>query len=141
MLGPVQVLVIGIPDAAGAPQLVAALASLPADGPVRCLDAFGLSVAEDGQLAVSAAESDPPSLPLFADVVDDVAPLPSDDGLWHLGEVLPPGSHAVVAVLEHNWALGLRDSMRSVGGAIRHEAWLDTEDRALLEALLAEGVG
>jgi hypothetical protein len=138
MLGPVQVLVVGVPDAAGAGELVAGLAALPVDGPVRCLDVFELTVSPDGQLAVDGPDPRPPSLPLFAEVVDEIAPVSSADGTWHLGEVVPAGSHAVVAVVEHNWALGLRDTMQSAGGAIRHEAWLDGDDRALLEALLAE---
>jgi hypothetical protein len=138
MLGPVQVLVVGVPDAAGARELVAGLAALPADGPVRCLDVFEFTVAPDGQLAVSATDPGPLSLPLFAEVVDEMAAVSSADGTWHLGEVVPHGSHAVVAVIEHTWALGLRDTMLSAGGAIRHEAWLDGDDRAMLEALLAE---
>ena len=137
MLGPVQVLVVGVPDVDGARELMAAVTALPADGPVRCLDVFDLTLADDGQLAVTGADPIPPSLPLFAELVDAVAPVPPAEGTWHLGEVVPPGSRAVVAVLEHQWALGLRASMQSAGGTIRHETWLDDEDRATLEALLA----
>jgi hypothetical protein len=137
MLGPVQVLVVGVADAAGAGSLVAAVRALPADGPVRCVDVFECTIGEDGELVLPAAA--PVSLPLFADSVDDVAPVPPAEGTWHLGQVVPSGSRAVVALLEHHWALGLRDSMQDARGTIRYESWLDDDDRATLETLLSSG--
>lgn len=140
MLGPVQVLVVGVPEDQRAPALMAELAALPADGPVRCIDVFECAVGPDGQLTV--ADDDPPlSLPLFAEMVDDVVPVPAEEGTWHLGEVVAPGSRAVVAVIEHQWALGLRDSMRAAGGSLRYETWLDDDDRAALETLLESRAG
>jgi hypothetical protein len=136
MLGPVQVLVVTVAGVQDEGELMAAVAALPDDGPVRCLDVFGVTVAPDGELVVTGADPPPPSLPLFAELVDAAAPVAPVEGTWHLGEVVPPESRAVVALLEHQWALGLRDSMRAAGGSIRHEAWLDEEDRTTLESLL-----
>jgi hypothetical protein len=136
MLGPVQVLVVEVAGADGGRGLAAAVAALPADGPVRCLDVFEVTVAEDGQLTITGSDAEPVSLRLFADAVDDLVPVPSAEGTWNLGEVLSPGSRAVVALLEHRWALGLRDAMRSAGGSIQYESWLDDDDRATLEGLL-----
>ena len=140
MLGPVQVLVIGIDDADSGQEALAAIVALADDGPVRCLDVFECTITGDGQLTISGRGSapTPPSLPLFAEFVDDYAPISSVEDMWHLGEVVPPGSRAVVALLEHRWALGLRDSLRSAGAMLRYETWLDDEDRALLEGLLRE---
>jgi hypothetical protein len=137
MLGPVQVLVVEVAGADGGRDLAAAVAALPADGPVRCLDVFGLTVAEDGQLTVTGSDAEPVSLRLFAEAVDNLVPVPSADGTWNLGEVLSPGSRAVVALLEHQWALGLRDAMEAADGSIRYESFLDDDDRATLEGLLA----
>jgi hypothetical protein len=136
MLGPVQVLVVEVAGADGARDLAAAVAALPTDGPVRCLDVFELTVAGDGQLTVTGSDAEPVSLRLFADAVDDVVAVPSAEGTWNLGEVVSPGSLAVVAVLEHQWALGLRDALQSAGGSIRYESWLDADDRATLEGWL-----
>jgi hypothetical protein len=141
MLGPVQVLVVGVPEDDGARALMAELAALPADGPVRCVDVFECAVGPDGQLTVADDDPAPLSLPLFAEMVDDDVPVPAEEGTWHLGEVVPPGSRAVVAVIEHQWALGLRDSMRAAGGSIRYETWLDDDDRAVLETLLESRAG
>jgi hypothetical protein len=141
MLGPVQVLVVGVPEDEGARTLMTELAALPADGPIRCIDVFECAVGPDRQLTVVDDEPAPLSLPLFAEMVDDVVPLSAVEGTWHLGEVVPPGSRAVVAVVEHQWALGLRDSMRAAGGSIRYETWLDDDDRATLETLLESRAG
>jgi hypothetical protein len=141
MLGPVQVLVVGVPEDEGARALMAELSALPADGPVRCIDVFECAVGPDGQLTMGDDDPAPLSLPLFAEMVDDVVPVPAEEGTWHLGEVVAPGSRAVVAVIEHQWALGLRDSMRAAGGSIRYETWLDDGDRAALEALLESRAG
>jgi hypothetical protein len=141
MLGPVQVLVVGVPEDEGARALMAELAALPADGPVRCVDVFECAVGPDGQLTVADDALPPLSLPLFAEMADEVVPVPAAEGTWHLGEVVPPGSRAVVAVVEHQWALGLRDSMRAAGGRIHYETWLDDDDRATLETLVEPRAG
>ena len=138
MLGPVQVLVVGVPDGDRAHDVMASLTALPDDGPVRCLDAFDLAVLADGALSTNGPAA-PVSLPLFAELVEEGTDVPSTDGTWHLGQVVAPGERAVVALLEHRWALGLRDSLRAAGGTLRHETWLDEEDRTTLEALLGDG--
>jgi len=134
MLGPVQVLIVGVPDGGRPEDVTAPLAGLPSDGPVRCLDVFEVTIAADGTLATS--EPAPASLPLFAELVDDGTEVTAADGMWHVGQVVPPGSRAVVALLEHRWALGLRDALLAVGAALRHETWLDDDDRVTLEGLL-----
>ncbi len=136
MLGPVQVLVVDVPDAGAARSVMESLTALPADGPVRCLDAFEVAMAASGELETDDAAPVPPSLPLFAATAGDAPAAAAVEGAWHLGEVVAPGTRAVVALLEHRWALGLRDSMLSAGASLRYEAWLDDADRATLENLL-----
>src|SRR5215211_4302492 len=111
MLGPVQVLVVDVADGEGADNVLDSLTALPADGPVRCLDAFEATVTPDGELTIAGAHSasQPRSLPLFAEFVDEASVVSSEEGTWHLGEVMAPDSRAVVALLEHRWALDLRD--------------------------------
>jgi hypothetical protein len=142
MLGPVQVLVVDVPDPESGSAVLASLAALATDGPVRCVDAFECAVDDDGGLAIAARDGHQPlSLPLFAEEVDEVVPIPEAQEMWHLGEVVPPGGRAVVALLEHRWAIGLRDSLLAAGAALRHETWLDEDDRARLEALVTGGQG
>lgn len=138
-LGPVQVLVIGVPDD-GAPALFESLAAALSDGPVRWLDSFAVTADADGNLDVEPSTSTHRgrSLRLFAEAIDDSDAGDTatyDDG-WFLGDVVPPSSRAVVVVLEHRWARGMRDSMLSAGAGLRFETWLDEDDRARLESVL-----
>jgi hypothetical protein len=137
MLGPVQVLVVDVADPERAGAVFASLAALASDGPVRCVDAFECSVDDDGELTIAPRDGrPPPSLPLFAEEVDEVVPIPEAEHMWHLGEVLPAGGRAVVALLEHRWAVGLRDSLLAAGAALRYETWLDEDDRVRLDSLV-----
>ena len=134
MLGPVQILVVGVDSLDTAATVLASVAALPADAPVRCLDSFVVEVADDGGVEIDADGS--PSIALFAgEAADDQSP--AGEQTWSLADVVAPGTTAVVVVLEHRWAIGLVDSMVAVGAALVHESWLDEQDRADLEALLA----
>lgn len=134
MLGPVQVLVVGVDGSDAEAAVLASVGGLPADGPVRCLDAFAVSVTESGEL--TGDDTGPPSLGLFAEEDEDRPDGPADRSTWSLADVVPPGTRAVVLLLEHRWATGLVESMAAAGGALAHESWLDADDRSRLEALL-----
>jgi hypothetical protein len=137
MLGPVQVLVVDLTDPKSARAVMASLAALAPEGPVRCLDVFECTVDDAGELSVTAQDGRQPlSLPLFAEEVDEAVPIPDTQDMWNLGEVVPPGGRAVVALLEHRWAIGLRESLLASGAALRYETWLDEDDRARLESLV-----
>jgi hypothetical protein len=141
MLGPVQVLVVDVADPDQAGTVLASLAALgpPADAPVRCVDAFECTIDDDGELVVITRDGrQPPSVPLFAEEVERAGPRVAAEELWDLSEVVPPGGRVVVAVLEHCWAVNLRDALLAAGAALRYETWLDAEDRARLEALIDE---
>jgi hypothetical protein len=139
MLGPVQVLVVSVTDPKSARSVLGSLMALAPDGPVGCVDAFECSVHADGELTITTPDGrPPPSLPLFAEEADEVVPLSGADGTWHLGEVVPTGGRAVVALLEHRWAEELRDALLAAGATVRHETWLDAEDRSSLESFLAQ---
>src|SRR3954453_18954791 len=34
---------------------------------------------------------------------------------WYVADAIPPGSRAAVAILEHRWAIGLRDALLAAG--------------------------
>jgi hypothetical protein len=136
MLGPVQVLVIRVADATGASAVLASLEVLSDDGPVRRLDAFEVTVADDGDLDVADAAT-APTLSLFADEAETPDVVPADD-VWDLAQVIGPGSRAVIALLEHRWAVDVREALVRSGAVLQFETWLDDETRARLEALLAQ---
>jgi len=51
-----------------------------------------------------------------------------EDQVWYIADAIPEGMTAVVAVLEHTWAIPLRDAIRGAGGVPLADSWLHPED-------------
>jgi uncharacterized membrane protein len=47
---------------------------------------------------------------------------------WYVDDAIPPGSAAAVALLDHRWAIGLRDAIRDAGGFHLADAWIHPAD-------------
>lgn len=54
---------------------------------------------------------------------------------WSLADVVPAGSMAVVALIEHLWAVPLVEAIRHAGGQALEETWLANDDRQRLDEL------
>jgi len=50
------------------------------------------------------------------------------DEVWVLAEQIPPGSTAAIAMLEHRWAIPLRDAILDAGGEVLVDEWMHPED-------------
>jgi hypothetical protein len=61
--------------------------------------------------------------------------LGSEGTTWAVADAIPVGTMAVVALIEHRWAIPLRDSVRRVGGVTLADAWIDPEDLVALDLL------
>jgi uncharacterized membrane protein len=71
-----------------------------------------------------------------AEVAADTHPLPDD--IWYVDDVLPNGSAAAVALIEHRWAIGLRDAIRDAGGFHLADAWIHPLDLVAIGLLATE---
>jgi uncharacterized membrane protein len=80
-------------------------------------------------------EMTPEELRLFEGATGDLMGLLGDDELDRVAASLPPDSSAVVALVEHTWATGLRDAVRRSGGVLVADELLAPE---VVEALNAE---
>jgi hypothetical protein len=133
-LGPVQLLVVGFdqPDFRG--EVLAELDRLRDADTIRVIDLVVVAKDESGAVRVSenGDRADSPVLKLLdgADVdtshLDDVAP----EDLWSATDAIPHGAVAAVALLEHRWAIPLRDKIRDAGGVPVADAWLAPDDLA-----------
>jgi uncharacterized membrane protein len=47
---------------------------------------------------------------------------------WYVDDAIPPGTAAAIALLEHRWAIGLRDAIRDAGGFHLADAWIHPAD-------------
>ena len=51
-----------------------------------------------------------------------------DEAVWYLGDAIPDGTAAAVALLEHRWAIPLRDKIAQAGGITLSDAWIHPAD-------------
>ena len=85
--------------------LAGALVGLGAEGSEEAMEAgalVGAEMAEEGALA--------------------------DEIMWSVADTIPAGTTAAVAMLEHRWAIPLRDAIREAGGVPLADSWIHPED-------------
>ena len=61
-----------------------------------------------------------------------------DDEVYYLEEMIPAGMAAAVAVIEHRWAIPLRDKLRGAGGVLLGDSWVHPTDLVAIGLLAAE---
>ena len=152
--GPVQIIVIGFenPDPQG--EILAELERLRKLEVIRLVDLVVVAKSDDGELAQvqasdltvdQAAELGAIAGALVgfgaageegAEAGATMGAEAAEGGLlgeavWSVADVVPPGSMAAVALLEHRWAIPLRDAVRRAGGAALADAWIHPEDLVL----------
>ena len=52
----------------------------------------------------------------------------NEEDVWVLADEIPPGMTAAVCVLEHRWAIPLRDAILEAGGTVLVDQWVHPED-------------
>jgi uncharacterized membrane protein len=50
------------------------------------------------------------------------------DDVWYVADAIPPGTSAGIALLEHRWAIPLRDAIERAGGEALLDSWIHPED-------------
>ncbi|MEI6452910.1 MAG: DUF6325 family protein [Actinomycetes bacterium] len=51
-----------------------------------------------------------------------------DEEVWYLADAIPEGFTAAIAVLEHRWAIPLRNAVMETGGVLLTDKWLHPQD-------------
>jgi uncharacterized membrane protein len=164
--GPMQVLVVGFEGANFTGEIAAELQRLrehdivrlvdlivvrkDEDGEVDTLEASDLSAEESAELGAlagaligfGAAGEEGAEVGALAGAeaaADGATPLGEE--VWYLADVIPPGTSAAVAILEHRWALPLRDAIERTGGQALAAEWLHPADLVAIGAQLPGGAG
>jgi uncharacterized membrane protein len=88
------------------------------------LGAEGEEGAEAGALAGAAAMEDGQAF--------------SEQDVWYVADAIPPGTSAGIALIEHRWAVPLREAIERAGGVPLADEWVHPED---LVAAGAEAAG
>jgi len=61
----------------------------------------------------------------------------SDSDVWYLADAIPEGRSAAVALIEHRWAIPLRDKILAAGGTALADAWIHPADLVAIGAAAA----
>jgi uncharacterized membrane protein len=61
-----------------------------------------------------------------------------DDGSWYVDDAIPPNTAAAIALIEHRWAIPLRDKIQDAGGFHLADAWVHPSDLIAIGMLAAE---
>ena len=151
-LGPVQLLVVGFdrPDFRG--EVLAELERLRESDVVRVIDLLVVHKGADGVVQrlhhsdLTAGEADGVGAVVGAliglDATRDEADgghLLAEDGFWSLDEAIANDSAAAIALVEHRWAIGVRDAIRTAGGVPVADAWIHPADLVAAGLIDPEG--
>lgn len=151
-IGPVQMLVLGFaePDFTG--KIAAELERLREHEFVRIIDALVVEKDDDGDItAVQASdlsqdeamemgaiagallgfgygeEAAELGAELGAAEGEDGHLIP-DDEIWYVADSIPNGSAAAILLLEHLWAIPLREAIADAGGIALADEWIHASD-------------
>jgi uncharacterized membrane protein len=57
-----------------------------------------------------------------------------DEEVWYLADAIPEGSSAAVVLIEHRWAIPLRDKIVDAGGTALADEWIHPADLVAIGA-------
>ena len=164
-IGPVQLLVVGFEGGEPNGEILAELDRLRENDIVRLIDLVVVRKDADGNVGkLVRSDLSPEEAEAFGAVVgaligfgaageegaeqgafEAAAALADghvlDDEVWYVEDAIPNGTAAAVALLEHRWAIPLREGIRNAGGFHLADAWIHPADLVgigLLEAEEAE---
>jgi hypothetical protein len=119
-IGPVQLIVLGFPEPNFHGRIIAELERLRASDTVRVIDALAVHKDADGEVEVThlsnLSDDEAIELGTGARASADGIQMFSDQDAWDVLEEIPNGSAAALVLLEHHWAVPLRDAVLEAGG-------------------------
>ena len=150
--GPVQMLVVGFDDANFQGEILPELRRLRDKDVIRLIDLVVVEKDAAGDItSVEVSDLSEEEAAEFGAIAGALVGLGADGGegmeegaiagaeaaedgvfgdelVWSVADAIPFGSTAAVALLEHRWAIPLRDAIRRAGGVTTADAWVHPED-------------
>ena len=163
-IGPVQLLVIGFEAPEFHGEIIAELEKLRESDTVRVIDALAVHKDADGEIAVAhlsnltkdeaielgskvgaliglgieGEEGLEDGAIAGAQAAADGIHAFSDEEAWDILEDIPNDSAAALVLLEHHWAVGLRDAIARAGGFRVSDGWISPLDLVAIGLVTAE---
>ena len=150
-LGPVQLLTVGFDEPNFTGAIIDEVNRLREHDIVRLVDVLVVAKDDDGNVT-QVEISDRPELEKYGAVVGALLGLGAageegaaagavagaeamadgkmydSDEVWVLADEIPPGTTAAICMLEHRWAIPLRDAIMDAGGTVLVDEWIHPED-------------
>jgi uncharacterized membrane protein len=152
-LGPVQMLVVGFENDNFTGEIRAELARLKENDIVRLIDLLLVRKNDDGEIeAIQQSDLSQEEAERFGAIVGALVGFGEggeegaergaiagaaeledghvfdEDAVWYLGDAIPQGTAAAVALIEHRWAIPLRDMIARAGGVTLADEWVHAAD-------------
>lgn len=152
--GPVQILVVGFENGEFSGEILAELRRLREHDIVRLVDLLFVAKDESGEieavehselaegeaeafgalagallgLGAAGEQGAEAGAALGAAAVEDRGSVINPENVWFLADAIPPGTSAGIALLEHRWAIPLRDAIEGAGGETLVDTWIHPQD-------------
>jgi len=164
-LGPVQMLVVGFDNDNFTGEIRAELARLKENDIVRLIDLLLVRKNDDGEIeAIQQSDLSQEEAERFGAIVGALVGFGEggeegaergaiagaaeledghvfdDDAVWYLGDAIPQGTAAAVALIEHRWAIPLRDMIARAGGVTLADEWVHAKDLMAVGLIRAQKV-
>jgi uncharacterized membrane protein len=162
-IGPVQMLILGFEDPKFTGENLAELARLRDADIVRVVDMLAVWKDADGNVAVlqdtqlsedeaaefgavvggliglgmAGEEGLEAGAEAGVEAMEDGHLLEADD-VWYAADAIPNNTAAVVVLLEHRWAIPLRDGIARAGGFVLADEWIHAKDLVAVGLLAAD---
>jgi uncharacterized membrane protein len=163
-IGPVQLIVLGFDQPEFHGEIVAELERLHDEDTVRVIDALAVHKDADGEievqhlsnltkdeaielgskvgaligLGIEGEEGAALGAELGAEAAADGAQVFSDEQAWDVLEDIPNDSAAALILLEHHWAVPLRDAIARAGGFRLSDGFISPLDLVAIGLVSAE---
>lgn len=139
-LGPLQVMIVNFEDPNFTGGIEAELVRLQNAGILRVLDLIVVAKSLDGEIEiVKTGEVHTGSLTQALLSANDGEDSVTDDpDVWYAADAIEPGQAAAIAVLDHQWAIGLREAITEAGGHHVVTEWVDEAQVAELGVALPD---
>jgi hypothetical protein len=154
-VGPIQIVVVGFDDVGFEGDILPELERLNSLDVIRLVDMVIVAKSETGELvrvqAASLGEKEAARLGSIAELLvgltsdeeseagdgdagaeaTDLRVFAGEEGTWSVVDAIPAGQLCVVALIEHRWAIPLREAIHKTGGRTLADAWIHPDDPVL----------
>jgi uncharacterized membrane protein len=163
VVGPVQVLVVGFGEDRFTGEIIPELERLREHDVIRMIDLLLVHKNEGGDLTVlehsdlnreermefgafvgalvgfgAGGEDEAEEAAIAGAAEFEDGQMFDDADVWYLADAIPEGTSAAIALIEHRWAIPLREKIREAGGVPLADQWVHPEDLIAIGLAAAE---